>query len=229
MTRCRFRGRLKSPVSFYSYAREDEDSHPIEGVSMHIASLAINKNEGRRDFGPGTFPTVSPDGHFLVYTLNGGLMYKAADGSGSEKYATTEGTGELLPRLSPDGRLLAFLSTGSHRGIVVTTFPAADRRWQIAFEGIASFPCWSRSGSKLYFRTSNNELFEVSVATKPEVSFSKPHLMFNGTDAGIIFGAGYDVGPTDDRFLVLADDPENPPVIRVIDNWAREFVRTDHR
>jgi Tol biopolymer transport system component len=216
---------------FYSYAREDEDSYPFRGVGMHIASLAIDKNEGRRDFGPGTFPAVSPDGHFLVYTLNGRLMYKAVDGSGSANYATTEGTLELFPRLSPDGRLLACLSSGSHREIVVTTFPGAAQRWQIAFQGAPApvRPSWSRSGSKLYFATANNELFEVSVATKPEVSFGKPTLVFNGTDAGIILTAGFDVGPTADRFLVLAGEAENPPVIRVIDNWAREFARTDHR
>jgi hypothetical protein len=219
----------REPRIFYSYAREGEDSYPLRGVGAHIASLAIDKNEGRRDFGPGAFPTVSPNGHFLVYTLNGRLMYKAVDGSGSEKYATTEGTLELFPRLSPDGRLLAYLSAGSHREIVVTTFPGAAQRWQIAFQGAPLRPRWSRSGSKLYFGTANNELFEVSVATKPEVSFSKPRLVFSGTDAGVILTAGYDVGPTDDRFLVLAGDPENPPVIRVIDNWAREFARTGHR
>jgi hypothetical protein len=64
-------------------------------------------------------------------------------------------------------------------------------------------------------------------STKPELSIGKPSLVFNGTDAGVILLAGCDVGPTDDRFLVL--DSENPPVIRVIDNWARELAHTDHR
>lgn len=103
----------------------------------------------------------------------------------------------------------------------MTTFPGSALRWRIAFDGILVYPSWSRSGSKLYFVTLKNELFEAPVTTKPELSIGKPSLVFNGTDSGTDLKAGYDVGPTDDRFLVLAGDPENPPVIRVIDNWAR--------
>jgi Tol biopolymer transport system component len=218
----------REPRIFYSYAREGDYSEFLQGIGTQIASLVINKNEGKRDFGRGTDPAVSPDGRFLVYTLNHRLMYKALDGSGSEKYAT-DGTRDVFPRLSPDGRLLAFGSIEPYPEIIVTTFPGSALRWQIAFDGIPLWPCWSRSGSNLYFVTVKNELFEVPVTTKPELSIGKPSLVFNGTDAGIDLMAGYDVGPADGRFLVLAGDPENPSAIRVIDNWAGEFTRTERR
>ena len=92
----------REPRIFYSYEPEGEDIYPFEGIGMHIASLAINKNEGRRDLGSGAYPTVSPDGRFLVYVLNRRLMYKALDGSGSEKYATTGGhLGVVAPDCRP--------------------------------------------------------------------------------------------------------------------------------
>jgi len=118
------------PRIFYSYAREDEDSHPIEGVSMHIASLAINKNEGRRDFGPGNVSHGQPRRAFPRVYAEWPPHVQGTRRLRIRKYAT-DGTSDVYPRLSPDGRLLAFGSLEPHPGLIVTTFPGSALRWRL--------------------------------------------------------------------------------------------------
>jgi hypothetical protein len=52
-----------------------------------------------------------------------------------------------FPSVSPDGRLISY-QTGGESRIVVTTYPAPGRRWQVATEGVE--PLWLADGALLY-------------------------------------------------------------------------------
>jgi eukaryotic-like serine/threonine-protein kinase len=59
----------------------------------------------------------------------------------------TEGT----PRISPNGRWMAYSSDESGRSeIYVTDFPATNAKWQVSTTGGIS-PAWSADGGKLYY------------------------------------------------------------------------------
>ena len=61
---------------------------------------------------------------------------------------------ERIPKLSPDGRWLAYSSDESGRQeIYVRPFPnTGDAKWQVSTNG-GYFPMWAHSGGELFYRT----------------------------------------------------------------------------
>jgi Tol biopolymer transport system component len=76
------------------------------------------------------------------------------------------------PKLSPDGRWLAYRSDESKRNeIYVVSFPQPSAKWQISTEAGQS-PIWSQDGRELYYYRPDNKVMAVEV--KLSVPGSKP-------------------------------------------------------
>src|SRR6266700_1896700 len=70
---------------------------------------------------------------------------------------------ESQPRLSPDGRWLAYRSDESKRNeIYVVSFPQPTAKWQISTEGGQS-PVWSHDGRELYYYSPDHKVMAVEV------------------------------------------------------------------
>src|SRR5262249_12289572 len=145
---------------------------------------------------------VSPDGRLVVFHEGNpetgfDLWMAPLDGKGEPKALLVTPFEESSPRLSYDGRWLAYVSNESGRDeVYVTAFPDGSERVQISTEG-GEAPAWRRDGRELFYRRGGAVM---PVTVEPGASFraSAPRLLFQGE-----FASSYDVAADGQRFLML--------------------------
>ena len=117
---------------------------------------------------------------------------------------------ERMPRLSPDGRWLAYASneTGSFE-IYVVPFPnAGDAKWAVSTSG-GEEPVWSHSGRELFYRNGLGEMVTVPVETEPTFAAGQPEVLFSATEfRSSATHQNYDVTPDDNRFIMVRQTDE---------------------
>jgi eukaryotic-like serine/threonine-protein kinase len=134
---------------------------------------------------------------------------------------------EQNPKLSPDGRWLAYTSDESgRREVYLRPFPLTDRKWQVSADG-GDEPVWARDGRELFY-TNGVRMMTASVITQPTVSVESPRLLFEGRYVHSQTGsAAYDVSLDGQRFLRVQPVEPDPPnnQINVVINWFDELKR----
>jgi Tol biopolymer transport system component/predicted Ser/Thr protein kinase len=133
---------------------------------------------------------------------------------------------ESVPRFSPDGRWLAYISNESGRfEIYVQPYPGPSGKWQISTEG-GTEPVWNPNGRELFYR-SGGKMMVVDIATQPSFTFGKPRMLFEGQyQPSPVPAVNYDVSPDGQRFLMLkpSESAEAAPTqINVVLNWFEEL------
>ena len=174
----------------------------------------------------------SPDGRtILVQQQNSstGMDVMALSVSGKPESVTpvlNSQFDEVLPRFSPDGRWLAYISNDSGRSeVYVVPFPGSGGRWQISTSGVQSGTpgvIWSRDGKELYFRDAAGGLMVVDVQPQGgEFHAGAPRQIF-------MFPGGVSPLDTakDGRILVSirAEQEISSPVTLVL-NWDAEMKK----
>ncbi len=130
---------------------------------------------------------------------------------------------EFTPKLSPDGRFLAYTSDESGRDeVYVRPFPSGTGRWQISSEG-GFVPLWRRDGRELFYIDNDSILIAVPVledsafATGPHKELFSTHGLY-----GDGYTTPYDITPDGERFLMIKQlDAEMVMVV----NWLEEVRR----
>ena len=138
---------------------------------------------------------------------------------------------ETTPRLSPDGRWVAYLSDESGRiEVYVRPFPGPGGKWQISTEG-GQGVAWSPKGNELFYRA-GTKMMAVDIQTQPNFSAGKPRLLFEAPKVALSIlaavGADYSVSPDGQRFLMVRPrDQEQARLtqINVVTNWFEELKR----
>jgi eukaryotic-like serine/threonine-protein kinase len=133
---------------------------------------------------------------------------------------------EAVPRFSPDGRWLAYISNESGRNeIYVQPYPGPGGKWQISTEG-GTEPAWNRNGRELFYR-SGDKMMAVDIATQPGFAPGTPRMLFEGRYETAPFPAtNYDVSPDGQRFLMVKPTEQEqaaPTQINVVLNWFEEL------
>ncbi len=150
----------------------------------------------------GLQPELSPDGKILVYARDGDLWFRPMDGSSDPQPLMQTPAREELPRISPSGDLLAYLSNETGRDeVFVRRFPFGDGRWQVS-EGGADFPRWSKTGDRLYFLKDEVLLMEIDVTTRPTVRMSGARAVFSSSPQRLGPNHGFDVMPDGQHFVM---------------------------
>ncbi len=135
--------------------------------------------------------------------------------------------GEYVPRFSPDGRYVAYVSNESgQREVYVQPFPEGGRKVTVSSNGGTKVR-WSRDGKELFY-VEGQTLVAVSVSSGLSFSVGSATRLFEhpGLRPGRNY-APYDVSADGQRFILAepvaegADGPE--PSIRVVMNWFEEF------
>jgi serine/threonine-protein kinase len=135
---------------------------------------------------------------------------------------------ESVPRFSPDGRWLAYISGESGRlEIYVQPYPGPGGKWQISTEG-GTEPTWNPNGRELFYR-SGDKMMAVEIATQPGFSAGKPRVLFEGRyEPSPATAPNYDVSADGQRFLMLkpsATVEAASTQINVVLNWFEELKR----
>ena len=184
---------------------------------------------------PGTslsdFPnSVSPDGSTLALlrmgpdtTADGYALSLRGEPAPHPVMKTPAYEGGSM--FSPDGNWLAYASDESGRlEVYVRPIAGPDRKLLVSTDG-GTHPRWNPSGKELFYRNGDN-MMAVAVSTNPEMTLSKPQLLFArrysfGTNITL---ANFDVSPDGQRFLMVKDDP-GAARLNVVLNWTEELKR----
>jgi Tol biopolymer transport system component len=178
--------------------------------------------------------SFSPDGRTLVYhevgpTAGFDIWMLPVQGERKPQPFLQTRSNERTPRLSPDGRWVAYLSDESGRyEVYVRPFPGAGGKWQIS---TAAEVTWSPKGNELFFRTGQQleQMMVVEIQTQPSFSAGKPRQLFEGryanNGAGALF-ADYSIAPDGQRFLMLKPKDQTALTqIYVVQHWSEELKR----
>jgi serine/threonine-protein kinase len=173
----------------------------------------------------------SGDGRWLVYADAGpatgfDVWALPTDGDRKPRAVLRTPVAEWYPRLSPDGRWLAYTSDESGRPeVLVQAFPEPLARTQISTNGGLE-PVWSRDGRELFY-LNGDAMMAVEIRTSPTFTAGSPRKLFEGRYvAGPNGVSSYDVS-ADGRFLRVQPMHPDPPTdqIQVTLNWFEELKR----
>jgi serine/threonine-protein kinase len=137
---------------------------------------------------------------------------------------------EKDPRISPDGRWMAYASNESGRyEVYVRPFPDVNKgKWQVSTSG-GNTPLWSPDGHELYYHIGDAAM-AVPVKTEPAFEAWKPTVLFRTTNIIRVPGmnladyTSWDIHPDGKRFLMLKDvAAEYPGKINIVLNWLEEL------
>jgi Tol biopolymer transport system component len=178
------------------------------------------------------YPAWSPDGKYLTYILGMGekmlSLWAVPVAGDAQPVAVVQPPSQRSNiygyRISPDGRLVAYISDESGQNeLYITTFPEGKGKWKVSSGG-ASYPRWSGSEKEVFFNNLNGEFFSCPVTIKgSEVEVGTPQRLFHASMPGI--GVPYDVSADGQRFLVnLAEEEAASPLFLVV-NWAAELKK----
>jgi serine/threonine protein kinase len=180
----------------------------------------------------------SNDGKTLIYVenitgTNSDIDAISIEGDHAKKQLLHEKHMETEPRISPDGRWMAYSCDESGQfQIYVRPYPEVNSgKWQVSTDGGVT-PLWSPDGRELFYR-SGNEFMAIRVNTEPSFSFETPNLLFQGNYVipGVVFLSNWDISPDGKRFLMIkpatAAGSETtsmgPRKINIVINWFEEL------
>jgi serine/threonine-protein kinase len=134
------------------------------------------------------------------------------------------------PRLSPDGRWLAYrLLESGLAEVYVSPYPnIAGGRWQISTGGGTS-PRWSRDGRELFYRglgSRKSQMYALQIPAGATPGTVRPQLLFELPGLDQTEGVDdFDVA-SDGRFLIFRAAAPRPDVPKVIVNWFEDLKRS---
>jgi eukaryotic-like serine/threonine-protein kinase len=164
---------------------------------------------------------LSPDSRYVVYqvdTLGADLYYRALNGDSVPRPISNNTAAiEIMPRISPDGHWIAFVTNESGRDeVVVQPFPGPGGRVQVSAGG-GEEPIWSRDGRRLFYR-GDARLMAATVRTTPVFSVvARDTVMSDTYVRSSNPHANYDVLPDGTHFVFL--QPDNVAELMVVANW----------
>jgi Tol biopolymer transport system component/tRNA A-37 threonylcarbamoyl transferase component Bud32 len=146
------------------------------------------------------------------------------DGHGPPSPVLRTPVQETKPRLSPDGKTVAYVSAESGRNQIFTLAVTGANREQVSTDG-GTDPVWSSDGRELFYRN-GSRVMTVSVDRGGRVA-SLPHLLFEGNYVITAPALDFDVSPDGQTFLMLrTSEPEAPPAhLELFLNWNEELAR----
>jgi Tol biopolymer transport system component len=170
----------------------------------------------------------SRDGHWLAYHANGGettwdVWVLAMDGE-EKGTATPFVQGpfiEVVPRFSPDGRWIVYLSDESGRfEVYVQPFTGPGGKWQVSTDG-GDDPMWSAGGREILYVAPGGALMSVPVTLGTTFTAGSPRDLFQVRLQPMILRNRWLATPDGERFLFLQPEGTNRSLpMTVVLNWA---------
>lgn len=177
----------------------------------------------------GSQPDFSPDGQSLAYILLDPKtrtdVWTAVLGGGSPAQLIRQSAAfDFSPKISPDGRFIAYGSSEIGRPeVFVADYPVPKRRTQVS-SGAGAQPAWNPRGGELFYLDSGGRLHAVAIDAAGRGG--KPQMLFAESTARARLTQGYAPTADGERFLVVRDVDRGTtrPKITVVENWFAEFA-----
>jgi len=129
---------------------------------------------------------------------------------------------ELMPRVSPDGRWLAYVSDESGTQEVYVR-PLRETVGRVAISsGGGSEPVWAHHGTRLFYRN-RGQLVEASLVGAPALAVAARRVLFDANYLTETFHPNYDVMPDDKSFVMVKPVDEQRRLVVVL-NWREELA-----
>ena len=169
---------------------------------------------------------LTPDVGTVVFragTLgNADIYYRHLKGDTATKPIAATKFDEVGPRLSPDGRWVAYATdeAGAYE-VVVRPFPGPGAQFAVSAGG-GSTPMWSRDGRRIVY-ANGTQIVEATVATTPAFSVTSRRVLFQGDFYMRSAHAMFDLSRDGASLLMLRNVPGSTEQIVVIHNWQAEL------
>ncbi len=141
---------------------------------------------------------------------------------------------EVQPRLSPDGRWIAYAARDSNGPeVYVSPFPnTPTARTQVSVSGGLS-PLWSRNGRELFYADTTGMLIAARVETAARFQVKERTPLFNA-DSFFLFsselGPVFDVSPDGQRFIMTrARGRKSTEQLVLVPNWTAGLPKSGKR
>jgi dipeptidyl aminopeptidase/acylaminoacyl peptidase len=153
--------------------------------------------------------SFSPDGRHLAYSrqdpkTNWDVMMLPLSEDAKPVAFRATAFREVAPRVSPDGRYVAYTSNESGRNeIYVQSYPGPGRTWQISTAGGLDAH-WRSDGKELYYRGLDQKLMAVEIRGGDALEPGLPQALFQGRVTTGPASTKYLPDRTGQKFLFVA-------------------------
>jgi serine/threonine-protein kinase len=148
--------------------------------------------------------SFAPDGAGIVFQRNGNLWYRVSERDTVLKPVAVAAIVQQAPRVSADGRWVAYGSEESGKSqVYVKPFPSLSGRYQVSVDGGAA-PVWSRDSKRLVYQVGGRVLIAASFSSAPTFAVTRRDTLFRCDFYNYNPHASYDVSPDGSHVLVQA-------------------------
>jgi Tol biopolymer transport system component len=168
----------------------------------------------------------TPDGRSIVLRQdtpdsNRDIYRLPLDGKRDPVPILTSGDDDKHPRVSPDGKLLAYTSSESGReDVYVRALTGRAARVRVSTGG-GGEPLWSSDGKRLFYRA-GPALMAATIRSAPALAVLARDTLFDGPYPTDPWHPNYDVAPDGRSFIMLRPVEEHRRLIMVV-NWIEEL------
>jgi len=161
----------------------------------------------------GHMPSLNPEATLMAFYVVDpetarDLWAAPTDGSGEPFVLLRTDSNEAVPKVSPDGRFVAYQSDASGRWeVYIMPFPRGEGRWQVSVGG-GEHPRWNPRGGELFFDTGDAIMVaDVTLGSEPRIG--TPRRLFGGEAVSTAFSLPgkiecfYAVAPDGRRFAIV--------------------------
>lgn len=178
----------------------------------------------------GSMVDFAPDGRSVVHVIldpatRTDVWTTVLDGAMPPRLLWRSPAFEFTPRISPDGRWVAYGSGEVGRPeIYVADYPLAAKRWKVS-DGASAHPHWNPRGGELFYIDGGGRMNAVTIGN--EGPAAKPNVLFSESVSRLRLAENYAPAPDGERFLVVreVDRGGTRPKITVVENWFMEFAQ----
>ncbi|HVT37410.1 MAG TPA: hypothetical protein VHE78_00035, partial [Gemmatimonadaceae bacterium] len=169
---------------------------------------------------------VAPDGRSLVYRedsrhTNRDVYLLPLVGERTPQPLLTSPYDELMPRISPDGKWLVYVSDESGQyEVYVRPFPGSGGRTLISAGG-GMEPLWAPDGRRIFYRT-GRQFVAASISASPAFAVTGHKILFEGNYQGHQYHPNYDVTHDGKSFIMLRPAGDERQLVVVL-NWLADL------
>ncbi len=180
--------------------------------------------------------TWTPDDEWMVARAGGrqgeqgsrNIVAYHMGGDSAEVELLTSEYDAVAPKLSPDGRWLAYASEESGQWeVYVRPFPDVTSGRTVVSRGGGSSPLWAHHGRELFYVSSDGQMMSATVEAGSAFRVTERSALFDLPAGSYVspLSTAYDITPDDEQFILVRSRgvglEERAPLV-LIENWLEE-------